>query len=379
MIINVSDIVSENPIKQIWKLLHLFLDPKYTSNQIRLIHPEIPAEHEGNIKKQAMQIAYCIRQAEEYFQASTQVGLATRPVLLYYGAVALSKALILLKKDGNYSLDSQRNNPAYSHKHHGLEPVNRLTSKNVGNLSIEEFFSAFGAKLYVQPQSKIPWGNFPLFYDSLVPQTPLVTITYHKERKVIPVPTYSIPHLYSISEITPILELPNEITALDLMCQLPDMYYILRQLGIECNLARGSCTVDAYYSKNDDSSVSLIEQSEVVRKVTYRFFINPHNETIKGQISRYFKENLPHLELEMDQGLVMKYGLLLEYTSEGAPKLQIPGIIDSMNGEHFYTINEDLGCSKKITAQFDISDSADEACLVPTNGQLFLWNSLSHS
>jgi hypothetical protein len=38
---------------------------------------------------------------------------------------------------------------------------------------------------------------------------------------------------------------------------------------------------------------------------------------------------------------------------------------------------EALGCSKKITAQFDISDSADEACLVPTNGQLFLWNSLS--
>jgi hypothetical protein len=36
-----------------------------------------------------------------------------------------------------------------------------------------------------------------------------------------------------------------------------------------------------------------------------------------------------------------------------------------------------LGCSKKITAQFDISDSADEACLVPTDGQLFLWNSLS--
>ena len=114
MITNCKDITSENPIKEIWKLLRFFQDIELTSKYHCRIHniPEKEISKDKNLRtnvhKQAKQIGYCIRQAEEYFKASSQVGLATRPNLLYYGTVSLSRALILLKKDGTYSVEYSR-------------------------------------------------------------------------------------------------------------------------------------------------------------------------------------------------------------------------------------------------------------------------------
>lgn len=45
--------------------------------------------------KAAPEISACVRQADEYFRAARYVGLPTRPLLLFYGAHALSKAAIL--------------------------------------------------------------------------------------------------------------------------------------------------------------------------------------------------------------------------------------------------------------------------------------------
>src|SRR6476620_6384134 len=118
MISSVRNIASNNPGAEVWKYLRLFLNPERTAKRIREIHKIEHGKHVKNIEKQAIQIAHCIRQAEEYFTASSDVGLATRPLLLYYGAVALSRALILLKKDGTYSLDGMRK--AKKHRHHGL-------------------------------------------------------------------------------------------------------------------------------------------------------------------------------------------------------------------------------------------------------------------
>src|ERR1700722_13654198 len=102
---SVREITADNPSAEIWKYLRFFLDATATAELIHQIHG-LPAKTEAkNIQKQAQQIGFCIRQAEQYFIASTQVGLPTRPVLLYYGAVSLSQALILLKNDGSFSLD----------------------------------------------------------------------------------------------------------------------------------------------------------------------------------------------------------------------------------------------------------------------------------
>src|SRR5437667_11322657 len=100
MMTGVRNVTSENPVLEIWKSLRLFLNSDRTVRELRRIHSIEAGQHETNLKKQATQIGYCIRQAEQYFTAAAQVGLATKPVLLYYGCVGLSQALVLLQRDG---------------------------------------------------------------------------------------------------------------------------------------------------------------------------------------------------------------------------------------------------------------------------------------
>src|SRR5258706_1883099 len=123
MIPNLRDVTSENPVRQVWKFLRYFQDDQSVSETIRRIHNVPQGEHVGNVEKQAREVGYCIRQAEEYFQASLEVGLPTRPLLLYYGAASLSSALILLKKDGTYSFGARRQEKYEDrkHNHHGLD------------------------------------------------------------------------------------------------------------------------------------------------------------------------------------------------------------------------------------------------------------------
>src|SRR5262245_53180305 len=110
----VTRIISDNPVQQLWKMLRLYLDVAWVADEIRRLHRIEQGKHEKYILKQATQIGYCIRQAEEYWRASAQVSLATRPLLLYYGAVSLSQALYLLKLDGEASFDRRRE----TNKHH---------------------------------------------------------------------------------------------------------------------------------------------------------------------------------------------------------------------------------------------------------------------
>jgi hypothetical protein len=72
-----------------------------------------------NALKQARQIRYALQQAKEYYEASTAVSLATRPLLLYYCAMSLAFAEVLYKHTGDSSMDRLRG----KHAHHGLEAV----------------------------------------------------------------------------------------------------------------------------------------------------------------------------------------------------------------------------------------------------------------
>jgi hypothetical protein len=55
-------------------------------------------------------------QAREYFAAANSVSTATKPNLLYYGAMSLALAEILFKQSGQSSLDKARDD----NRHHGL-------------------------------------------------------------------------------------------------------------------------------------------------------------------------------------------------------------------------------------------------------------------
>ena len=172
LINKVKVIITEYPVSEIWKFLRFFNDEKFTCKKICIIHnlewSKLKESKKSNIKKQARQIRYCIQQAEEYFNASSQVGLPTRPNLLYYGAVSLSKALILLKNDGTFSFDKQRKKQN-NHNHHGLEKKFNV----IRNSDLETFLKDLSCNIFLKKDKSSnnsePWGHFPIFYKSLVP------------------------------------------------------------------------------------------------------------------------------------------------------------------------------------------------------------------
>src|SRR6266849_482304 len=107
MITNLKEIATESPVEEVWKNLRFFLHVDSVRDLISELHKD-ENPRKSDVDKQAKQLAYCIRQAEEYFRASSDVDLPTRPNLLYYGAVSLSRALVLLRKNGEHSFDALR-------------------------------------------------------------------------------------------------------------------------------------------------------------------------------------------------------------------------------------------------------------------------------
>lgn len=98
-----------------WRGLERFTNKERNVSSIMSLH-NIPSKHKKNVGKQAEQIRYAILLARDYYKSSLTSTLATKPVLLYYSCMSLALAEILLKSDGNSSLDKARG----EHRHHGL-------------------------------------------------------------------------------------------------------------------------------------------------------------------------------------------------------------------------------------------------------------------
>jgi hypothetical protein len=210
-------IVSDRPAEDVWKLLRLFLDTTSVADRIRELH-EIPKDkYEADVRKQAIQLAQSLRQAEEYFRASRSVTLATRPTLAYYGAISLARALILLRRDGNYSLDALR--AAERHNHHGLEIKKDFLAISA-DAPAEHIFEAIACELHVHQTEAIPWGNFPLFYGSLTPPMVVVRHTIMSEGAATTMTQdetqYSV-ELRSVKEL-----IGRRLDLLTLIRQMPD-------------------------------------------------------------------------------------------------------------------------------------------------------------
>ena len=89
---------TQTPMIDMWRHLRYLRSP---SNVSRLLSGEIKSNREEKwpeseeLKKRSYEIAACIRQADEYYQSSEAVSLTTQPLLQFYGAQALAKAVIL--------------------------------------------------------------------------------------------------------------------------------------------------------------------------------------------------------------------------------------------------------------------------------------------
>lgn len=240
----IRDVLTENPSGQVWKFLRFFLDESYVEKQMRQLHAIPSNKYQDSVKKQARQLHACIRQAEEYFQASSRVGLPTRPVLLYYGAVSLSQALVLMKGNGEFSLDKLRKKK--QHRHHGLEIDRGLTEKLMHASNVEEFFSQLQCKVHQKLDNSTsgqaqPWGQFPLFYQNLVPEV------FHAPIKIYEVgrEAHSTDKwVHPCADYLPITHVAQkDLNCFSLLKTLPDMYSMLVHQDISTELARGDLEV----------------------------------------------------------------------------------------------------------------------------------------
>jgi len=55
---------------------------------------EIEKINPGSIEEQSDKVVYSIKQASEYFRLSKSANLHVKPLILYYGMISLSKALM---------------------------------------------------------------------------------------------------------------------------------------------------------------------------------------------------------------------------------------------------------------------------------------------
>jgi hypothetical protein len=346
----IRDVLTENPTKQVWKHLRFFLDESFVEKQLRQLHAIPIGKFLSDVKKQAKQIHACIRQAEEYFQASSRVGLPTRPVLLYYGAVSLSQALVLMRGNGDYSLDKLRKNK--QHRHHGLEIDLKVTEMLMHATSVEEFFSQLQCKVHLkldksQAGQAQPWGQFPLFYQNLVPEVFHVPIEFYEvgrnahttEKRVHPCADY-----LPINKVA-----QKDLNGLSLLKTLPDMYSMLLHLGIITELARGDVEVKilAEYEKTAEDSKKLKRRSE-----DHTFYVNYIHAIHKSEFLAFYAAKNPELLVTEDRGNTMILRFKKDYpASEEAPRIYYPDIVEDINGLKYF-LSKPAECLPETASYF---------------------------
>lgn len=334
MINNLADVTAEYPIQQVWKLLRSFLDVSSVSNAIRRLQ-NIPEGKQGsNVKKQATQIGYCVRQAEEYFHASSQVGLPTRPTLLYYGAVSLSRALVLLKKDGTYSFDALRKEDR--HNHHGLDLARGLAAEARPAKGSAAFFRSLQCDLHFKGDAL--WGHFPLFYDSLVPSAFGLDAESRQAGKTIYIKS-KIP--VSCADVRPLHEIAKRrLDSLTLMKCLPDMFHDLRGNGIDPLLCCGSISAKTYHTyRTGEEGDEELDRTES----THDFFLDGLTRESKTKLLALYRDRNPKIELVGDLGTSMHLQLKLSYSpSDERPSGEYLDIVDDVADQKYYSI----GCRR---------------------------------
>lgn len=106
---------TETPLKDIWEHIRFL---SIENNCKRLLKGEIKSNRtlfysqDEILNKKAKEISMCLKQADEYFHASETTSINTSPLLLFYGMLSLSKAIIVANKETLYLDDI---------KYHGLE------------------------------------------------------------------------------------------------------------------------------------------------------------------------------------------------------------------------------------------------------------------
>ncbi len=344
MIRGVREIVSHDPTREIWKHLRLLLNIDGTVQRLRQLHKIPEGEQEGNLKKQARQIGYCLRQAEEYFQASERVELATRPLLLYYGCVSLLQALILTKKDGTFSLDASRRSG--KHKHHGLELKRGLAEAAAKARGSEEFFSSIQCACHTNSRGE-PVGLFPVAYSCLDPPAFVLRAEIQDWGRAFHL-TRSDPT--ACADIQPLAKLVGrDFNCWEILKTLPDLYSTLVQGGVRPSVKPGSVTrtVVNYYAPSPPHAANVAPGTPPPiptpqrTVLTDNFFVNHLSDPEKNALLEVWKRN-SRIRLQ-DQFPSNIHVVLEAEAKEGQPidTGYYPDIVEDLHGPKHFIVDPD--------------------------------------
>jgi hypothetical protein len=345
MITGVRDIVSHDPSREVWKYLRLFSSIDGTVEKLRRIHRVPEGQHEANLKKQARQIGYCIRQAEEYFQASERVELATRPLLLYYGCVSLSQALVLIKKDGTFSLDASRR--AGKHNHHGLDLEKGLAEAAAKARTLEDFFSAIQCTCHTNTRGELA-GHFPVVYGCLEPSAFIVHAELHDSGRVSYVER-DFP--CNCADLQPLEKVATQrFSCWNLLKSLPDLYNSLVEAGVRPTVAPGGVTrrVMSYYASvppnavNDSTPGPSAANRPLDKTVdSHHFLINRLLEAEKTSVLALCERN-PQIRV-LDQ-FPTNLHLVLEVETKAGAEATVgyyPDVVEDLHGQKYFILHPD--------------------------------------
>jgi YaaC-like Protein len=125
-------ITTDNRLSECWRYLSRYSNLDIAENRIRTLFPHATGRSDvANVKKQALQISACLFQAQEYFETSVGASLLTKPVLIYYGTVALASAVMLLRGGGEFALDRLRQSE--ENKSHGARFTTNSSNSSIAN------------------------------------------------------------------------------------------------------------------------------------------------------------------------------------------------------------------------------------------------------
>ncbi|WP_080401642.1 YaaC family protein [Burkholderia ubonensis] len=316
---SINIIKTRDAAKHAWSRIMQFQNIQLTVDSICKLHniPESDKNNKSNARSQAEQIKYCLSQAKEYFDAANVVSLATKPVLLYYSAMSMALAEILLKQNGDSRLTKLRE----EHNCHGLQLGVKSTPK------IEDKLADSAATLIAKPQRDItgaPKGTFEVWRRSAREYPAggkLITLLSGGANQQ----TYRV--LFTANDSPPPFLPRSGISLLDCFRELPYMSELLRSLQTRSNLIRAKLSA----MQADPTATPEIE-----------LIIHPADDDLIEKFGNLVQA-APDL-VNIMEFIDFPSGYILKYRTNGPSHLSFPGSI-CLNNEtiHFSCSGLDLG------------------------------------
>lgn len=305
-------VTCRDPYEEVWSRLLEFTNGEFVKNFIKSSKSsEYLERQKDNINKQAKQIRFSLLQAKEYFDSARSSSLVTSPNHLYYGAVALSTACMLIRGDGRKSLDYLRKKKGNAN--HGLK-ISIADNKKIGNSLLEQ------SKITILEE-----GHFFNWYGELKKEraTHAIVSKHGPFGKLISMQEINRYEIDGFSKINGM-----QFTFLDLMSRLPDLFHILNRFSIEQRFIRGDLLVE-------DSSTSRRNFNFLIHEV-------PKNISLEDVVSNFKCDIGVMFCYEID--CLSKTGLIKTRLDKNW-KFSAPLIRDSLDHENFFLLDLEQGGS----------------------------------